>query len=137
MKSNVYKFLILGVTLVTAEELSVDTLFSKLKISPTNVKKLGSSNETVATETMAELIKEQLGKKELTLDVSPSELMLSQTLPNACQDITSCGCGAESRNVQAYATIQKTSQLTSSSRLITDSRIFLGNKKIISTNADD
>ena len=131
MKSNFYRCLILIVTLVTAEELSVKTLFNKLKISSNNLEKLGSCNETVAMETMSKLISEQLNKKELTFDVRPTEFMLSQTLPNACQDITRCGCVAESRNVQAYATIQKTSQLTSSNRLFKDSRIFLGNKTYI------
>jgi len=59
------------------------------------------------------------------LSLSPDEARFSQSLPNQCQDENSCGCRVESRDVQVYAAIKRSSSFSSTNHLFEESGIFL------------
>ena len=127
MKSSfLVTYLILGVSLSCAEDFSLDKALTKLDITPDVFEKLVNGSRTVKRDTITNLLKKQLNKQGLILDVTPAEVRLSQNLPNQCQDTTSCGCRVESRDVQVFAAIQRTSNLTTSGKAFEDAGIIIG-----------
>jgi len=104
----------------------LDNWLEKLDITPDIVEKLASDNKTVVTATAIAVLKNQLQKKGISLSLSPEEARFSQSLPNQCQDETSCGCRAESRDIQVFAGIKRTSSFSSTNHLFEESGIFLG-----------
>jgi len=126
MKSSfLVTYLILGVSLSCAEDFSLDKALTKLDITPDVFEKLVNGSRTVKRDTITNLLKKQLNKQGLILDVTPAEVRLSQNLPNQCQDTTSCGCRVESRDVQVFAAIQRTSNLTTSGKAFEDAGIII------------
>jgi len=103
----------------------LDNWLEKLDITPDIVEKLASDNKTVVTATAIAVLKNQLQKKGISLSLSPEEARFSQSLPNQCQDETSCGCRAESRDIQVFAGIKRTSSFSSTNHLFEESGIFL------------
>merc|ERR1711915_400606 len=126
MKSSfLVTYLILGVSFSCAEDFSLDKALTKLDITSDVFEKLVNGSRTVKRDTITNLLKKQLNKQGLILDVTPSEVRLSQNLPNQCQDTTSCGCRVESRDVQVFAAIQRTSNLTTSGKAFEDAGIII------------
>eukprot|EP00092_Neocalanus_flemingeri_P028733 GFUD01031196.1.p1 GENE.GFUD01031196.1~~GFUD01031196.1.p1 ORF type:complete len:331 (-),score=95.63 GFUD01031196.1:779-1771(-) len=117
--------LLLGITLALAGDSRLDTLFEDLDITPGMVDKLGSDDKAVVTATIAEVLRKHLAKKDISLGISPEEARFSQNLANKCQDQTSCGCRVESRGVQVYAAIKRSSSFSTSNKLFEDAGIFL------------
>merc|ERR1712228_377199 len=109
----------------SAEDFSLDKALTKLDITPDVFEKLVNGIRTVKRDTITNLLKKQLNKQGLILDVTPSEVRLSQNLPNQCQDTTSCGCRVESRDVQVFTAIQRTSNLTTSGKAFEDAGIII------------
>merc|ERR1712142_564056 len=107
------------------ESTKLDDWFENLDITPDIVDKLASDNKTVVAATALEVLKTHLRKKGISLTLSPEEARFSQNLPNECQDETSCGCRVESRDVNVYATIKRSSSFSSTNHLFTESGIFL------------
>merc|ERR1711872_1126667 len=107
------------------ENTKLDDWLENLDITPAIVEKLASDNKTVVTATAIAVLKNQLQKKAISLSLSPEEARFSQNLPNQCQDETSCGCRAESRDIQVFAGIKKTSSFSSTNHLFKESGIFL------------
>eukprot|EP00092_Neocalanus_flemingeri_P033188 GFUD01036094.1.p1 GENE.GFUD01036094.1~~GFUD01036094.1.p1 ORF type:complete len:342 (-),score=101.48 GFUD01036094.1:60-1085(-) len=117
--------LLLGITLALADDSKLDTLFEDLDITPGMVDKLGSDDKAVVTATISEVLRKHLAKKDISLGISPEEARFSQNLANKCQDQTSCGCRVESRGVQVYAAIKRSSSFSTSNKLFEDAGIFL------------
>ena len=109
-----------------AGDSKLDNWLENLDITPDMIDKLTSSNKTVVTATVAEVLRKQLAKKDISLDISPEEARFSQNLPNQCQDKTSCGCRVESRDVKVFAAIKRSSSFSTSNKLFEDDGIFLG-----------
>jgi len=103
----------------------LDKALTKLDITPDVFEKLVNGSRNVKRDTITNLLKKQLHKQGLILDVTPAEVRLSQNLPNQCQDTTSCGCRVESRDVQVFAAIQRTSNLTTSGKAFEDAGIII------------
>merc|ERR1711915_1061384 len=126
MKSSfLVTYLILGVSLSCADDFSLDKALTKLDITPDVFEKLVKGSRNVKRDTITNLLKKQLNKQGLILDVTPAEVRLSQNLPNQCQDTTSCGCRVESRDVQVFAAIQRTSKLTTRGKAFEDAGIII------------
>merc|ERR1712198_727481 len=126
MKSSfLVTYLILGISLSCAEDFSFDKALTKLDITPDVFEKLVNGSRNVKRDTITNLLRKQLHKQGLILDVTPAEVRLSQSLPNQCQDTTSCGCRVESRDVQVFAAIQRTSNLTTSGKAFEDAGIVI------------
>ena len=104
----------------------IENWLENLDITPDIFDKLTSGDKTVVTATAIEVLKNQLQKKGISLSLSPEEARFSQSLPNQCQDQTSCGCRVESRDVQVYAAIKRSSSFSSTNGLFEESGIFLG-----------
>jgi len=103
----------------------LDDWLENLDITPDIVEKLASDNKTVVTATAIAVLKNKLQKNGISLSLSPKEARFSQSLPNQCQDETSCGCRAESRDIQVFAGIKTTSSFSSTNHLFEESGIFL------------
>jgi len=103
----------------------IENWLENLDITPDIFDKLTSGDKTVVTATAIEVLKNQLQKKGISLSLSPEEARFSQSLPNQCQDQTSCGCRVESRDVQVYAAIKRSSSFSSTNGLFEESGIFL------------
>ena len=135
MKSSfLVTYLILGISLSCAEDFSLDKALTKLDITPDVFEKLVNGSRNVKRDTITNLLKKQLHKQGLILDVTPAEVRLSQNLPNQCQDTTSCGCRVESRDVQVFAAIQRTSNLTTSGKAFEDAGIIIGKNCSLNMN---
>ena len=80
------------------------------------------------------LLKKQLHKQGLILDVTPAEVRLSENLPNQCQDTTSCGCRGESRDIKVFAAVQRTSNLTTSGKTFEDAGLIIGKSHSLNTS---
>jgi len=125
--------LLLGLTIALGEnDTSLQETTSKLEnwlenldITPDIFDKLTSGDKTVVTATAIDVLKNRLQKKGISLSLSPEEARFSQSLPNQCQDQTSCGCRVESRDVQVYAAIKRSSSFSSTNDLFKESGIFL------------
>merc|ERR1719250_486146 len=116
----------LGENNAALEETSkIEDWLENLDITPDILDKLTSDNKTVVTATAIDVVKNHLQKKGISLSLSPDEARFSQSLPNQCQDETSCGCRAESRDVQVYAAIKRSSSFSSTNNLFQVSGIFL------------
>lgn len=89
------------------------------------LEKLVNGSRTVKKGTITHLLKKQLHKQGLILDVTPAEVRLSEKLPNQCQDTTSCGCRGESRDIKVFAAIQRTSNLTTSGKTFEDAGLII------------
>merc|ERR1719481_819100 len=107
------------------ENTKLDDWLENLDITPDIIEKLASDNKTGVTATAIAVLKNQLQKKGISLSLSPEEARFSQNLPNQCQDETSCGCRAETRDIQVYACIKRTSSFSSTNHLFKESGIFL------------
>ena len=118
--------LLLCIALAKAGDSKLNNWLENLDITPEMIDQLTSENKTVVTATVSEVLRRQLAKKNIFLDISPEEARFSQTLPNQCQDTTSCGCRVESRDVKVYAAIKRSSSFTSSNKLFEEDGIFLG-----------
>merc|ERR1712013_145795 len=79
----------------------------------------------LVTATAVDVLKNHLQKKGISLSLSPDEARFSQSLPNECQDENSCGCAEESRDVQVYAAIKRSSSFSSTNNMFQESGIFL------------
>jgi len=117
--------LLLCITLANAGNNKIDDWLDNLDITPDMIDNLTSGNKTVVTATIAEVLRKQLVKKDISLNISPEEARFSQNLPNQCQDQTSCGCRLESRDVKVYAAIKRSSSFSTSNKLFEDDGIFL------------
>merc|ERR1719250_510424 len=116
----------LGENNAALEETSkIEDWLENLDITPDILDKLTSNNKTVVTATAVDVLKNHLQKKGISLSLSPDEARFSQSLPNQCQDENSCGCRVESRNVQVYAAIKRSSSFSSTNHLFEESGIFL------------
>ena len=118
--------LLLCLALAHAGDSKLDNWLENLDITPDMIDKLTSGNKTVVTATVAEVLRKQLAKKDISLDISPEEARFSQNLPNQCQDKTSCGCRVDSGDVKVYAAIKRSSSFSTSNKLFEDDGIFLG-----------
>jgi len=125
IKTFFFPFLLLCAHLAHAENTKLDDWFESLDITPDMVDKLSSDNKTEVTATVAEVLRKHLQKKGISLEISPEEARFSQSLPNQCQDQTSCGCRVESRDVKVYAAIKRSSSFSSTNHLFEESGIFL------------
>jgi len=125
--------LLLGLTVALGEDdASLQEATSKLEnwlenldITPDIFEKLTSGDKTVVTATALDVLKNRLQKKGISLSLSPEEARFSQSLPNQCQDQTSCGCRVESRDVQVYAAIKRSSSFSSTNDLFEEEGIFM------------
>jgi len=116
----------LGENNTAIEETSkIEDWLENLDITPDILDKLTSDNKTLVTATAVDVLKNHLQKKGISLSLSPEEARFSQSLPNECQDETSCGCRVESRDVQVYAAIKRSSSFSSTNHLFEESGIFL------------
>jgi len=79
----------------------------------------------VVQMTIIDIVRNRLGQKGISLSITPTEARFSQSLPNECQDSTKCGCRVETRDMNIFAAIKKTSALTSHNRLFDDNGIIL------------
>merc|ERR1712013_809899 len=114
----------LGENNTSLEETSkIEDWLENFDITPDILDKLTSDNKTLVTATAVDVLKNHLQKKGISL--SSEEARFSQSLPNECQDETSCGCRVESRDVQVYAAIKRSSSFSSTNNLFQDSSIFL------------
>merc|ERR1719312_1186276 len=116
----------LGENDTAIEETSkIEDWLENLNITPDILDKLTSDNKTLVTATAIDVVKNHLQKKGISLSLSPDEARFSQSLPNQCQDENSCGCRVESRDVQVYAAIKRSSSFSSTNNLFEESGIFL------------
>merc|ERR1719206_937741 len=116
----------LGENNTAIEETSkIEDWLENLDITPDILDKLTSDNKTLVTATAVDVLKNHLQKKGISLSLSPEEARFSQSLPNECQDKTSCGCRVESRDVQVYGAIKRSSSFSSTNNLYQHSGIFL------------
>merc|ERR1712013_127407 len=116
----------LGENNTAIEETSkIEDWLENLDITPDILDKLTSDNKTLVTATAVDVLKNHLQKKGISLSLSPDEARFSQSLPNQCQDENSCGCRVESRDVQVYAAIKRSSSFSSTNHLFEESGIFL------------
>ena len=118
--------LLLCIALAKAGDSKLNNWLENLDITPEMIDQLTSENKTVVTATVSEVLRKQLAKKDISLDISPEEARFSQNLPNQCQDQTSCGCRLESRDVKVHAAIKRSSSFSKSNKLFKDDGIFLG-----------
>merc|ERR1712013_939171 len=107
------------------ETSKIEDWLENLDITPDILDKLTSDNKTVVTATAVDVLKNHLQKKGISLSLSPDEARFSQSLPNQCQDENSCGCRVESRDVQVYAAIKRSSSFSSTNNMFQESGIFL------------
>ena len=126
--------LIIGISFSCAKDFSLDKALTKLDITPDVLEKLVNGSRTVKKGTITHLLKKQLHKQGLILDVTPAEVRLSENLPNQCQDTTSCGCRGESRDIKVFAAIQRTSNLTTSGKTFEDAGLIIGKSHSLNTS---
>jgi len=103
----------------------IENWLENLDITPDTLDKLTSGDKTIVTATAIDVLKNHLQKKGISLSLSPEEARFSQSLPNQCQDQTSCGCRVESRDVQVYAAIKRSSSFSSTNNLFEEEGIFM------------
>merc|ERR1719228_811088 len=84
---------------------SIEDMLSDLNLTPDLVSQLLSRNSTAVRNVLAELLRNHLSKTGISLTVTPQEVRFSQDMANQCQSSHRCGCEAETRDINMWASI--------------------------------